>query len=514
MARGRTKKTTAQLYKPSLCKLMAWLHQHPAGFYDVEHEFTQEELLAIQADDLAKFMRLMAYDKTDPGPEDHPTKCRSTTLEYFKKAISHFMPHKFAYWNVESNFGNPTKSNAVNAVIKMVRLAEVRRQGLPSNAKRDIKKNEFELTLKILEQDPTGDPTKTRMVPTMEKVHFNLIARTDDICNIETEDLSQHPRFSDCALETKVWWSKNVTDERECPAQIILFSNDTNFCCGVALASHLEERIGNGEQSRFLFGAAGRNDEDEPGRINSKYTGMLRKIWKENPEMQELIRSTGGALGSHSIRKFGATWCSEHGCADIEVEVRGRWRGKKNGRVVNRYINPRQTPTDVRVAALLCPGGPIKYKIKGNSNVTHQFLIQSVVPNIAQRFGADRSNRIADVLGPALLWVCHEPGFEHLVSDDLREWVQAAYNRIRGDNPADYNPVEKVPLHVYRVENDIRVEERVQFEGMPENFQAVGGSVDARRSVTQQQLQTVIVCQNRLEQVVKENHQQAMVSLL
>jgi hypothetical protein len=102
--------------------------------------------------------------------------------------------------------------------------------------------------------------------------------------------------------------------------------------------------------------------------------------------MVQLIEQTRGSLGSHSLRKFPATWAAEHGCADREVEIRGRWKGHKNGRIVNRYISVEQLPTDAKVAGILAVGGPVAYKVKADSHVTHEFLLTIVVTSIKQHF--------------------------------------------------------------------------------------------------------------------------------
>ena len=67
-------------------------------------------------------------------------------------------------------------------------------------------------------------------VPTMMKLHFNIISCTNDICNLEMEHLSSHPLFSDKCLELQVSWSKNVMDERECLSQILIGANNIDFC--------------------------------------------------------------------------------------------------------------------------------------------------------------------------------------------------------------------------------------------------------------------------------------------
>ena len=89
------------------------------------------------------------------------------------------------------------------------------------------------------------------------------------------------------------------------------------------------------------------------------------------------------AMAGCSLRKFPATWAAEHGISQNDIEVRGRWKGGRNGRIVNKHINVEQLPTDGRVAAVLCVGGPVKHKLKPGSNVTHQFLVDVVVPGIA-----------------------------------------------------------------------------------------------------------------------------------
>ena len=53
------------------------------------------------------------------------------------------MVNRYTKWNVEHETGNPTMAVAVNELIKLVKKAEVRKQGKKSNAKRDLKRPEF-----------------------------------------------------------------------------------------------------------------------------------------------------------------------------------------------------------------------------------------------------------------------------------------------------------------------------------------------------------------------------------
>ena len=185
--------------------------------------------------------------------------------------------------------------------------------------------------------------------------------------------------------------------------------------------------------------------------------------------MLALLRQTKGSLGTHSLRKFPSTWCSEHGCTEDHIEIRGRWKGKKRGRTVHRYISPEQLPVDAHLAAILAVGGPIRYKIKEDSHVTPEFMADTVCPSMTA-FYTEESNHITDVLGPALLWAAHNPDLADLMSDQVRDRIKRGYAEIKGDHPADYNPVEKIPLLVFCVENQVHIEET--------SYNEMGGTVD------------------------------------
>ena len=465
MARGRRKPLIEQ-YRPYLNKLMGYKHGQT---YNKDKRFTEGELLDITPSDVAEWMNLTAYGVVSPGPDDKPTRARHSGLEQAKKAVSYFMPHRDSPWNVQSNFGNPTRATPVNNIIKAVKRAQVRKEGKASQAKRDLKRSEFRKTIRLMERN--GDHNHRVKIPSMLKSQFHIIGRADDICNVETADLRSHDTFRDFALQTKVSWSKNVMEERDCPDQILLGAQDTDFCVLLGLACYLESRftLGLGDP-RFLFGE--RADDDEPDRINGTYCRLLRNVWGDE-EFLELLAQVRGSIGSHSLRKFAATWAAEHACSDPEVEIRGRWKGKKNGRIVNRYISVEQLPTDAKVAGVLCVGGAVKYSVKAGSHVTQRFLREVVCPGI-DAFFVDESNNIAEVLGAALLWACHEPSLEGMMADVVRNRVREGFNLIRGeDHPAEYNPVQKIPLQIYRIENMVHIDEL-----LPEMDQAGGANAE------------------------------------
>ena len=145
---------------------------------------------------------------------------RSSTVEVIKKAISWYMPNNNADWNEASRSGNPTLSKKVNDIVKVLKRQEVRRQGKASVAKRAFTMDEFRLAIKLFERRP--EFVYLDQYTTMTKFQYHLIAWCDDMAHFESRDLKGHsdPRFSMFALQTKVFWSKNVLEERNCPDQI------------------------------------------------------------------------------------------------------------------------------------------------------------------------------------------------------------------------------------------------------------------------------------------------------
>jgi hypothetical protein len=506
MTRSRN---TAELYKRYLCAFMAWKDGLVEQPYPTSVEFTQEQLLSITPTDIKRYFQLKAYGMEEPGPNDNPTECRSSTLQQIKKALSFFMPNQQA-WVVEMAVGNPTKSKEVNQVITSVKRAEVRKLGKSSNAKRDLRMAEYRKTLELLKDSPSNVnyfDCASRLTAMM-KLQFHIIARTDDICNLETADLKSHDRFPSTCLQLKVSWSKNVMEERQCPDQILIGSEDSAFCIIVSLACFLESTITSGAQDKYLF--AEESDSRAPDRLNSRYYRILNTVWKK-PEFQEIARLTRGSIGTHSLRKFPSTWVVENGGTDVEVEIRGRWKGQRNGRTVNRYISPEQLPTDAKVASILCVGGPVRYKVKSDSHVTSLFMQEVVVPGIYNLYSSEESNQIASVLAPALLWAAHSEDLSHLMSEQVRKRIVDGYALIRGQHPADYNPVEKVPLHVFRVQNQVQIEELVRNEhdGARAHHQIPAG---ATADSNTEALRTLQIQLHRLQQDVAQARQAHEVS--
>ena len=140
--------TKEQRYKAILISLFS--HKDEIQ-YAKDHEFTEAELTALVPGDICRFMKWKAYGNPDANIEmDNPTEGRSSALEFYKKAISFFIPMRNATWNPTMSCGNPTRSVQVNELIKKVKKKEVRRQGAPSQARREMEEAEFLQTNELL----------------------------------------------------------------------------------------------------------------------------------------------------------------------------------------------------------------------------------------------------------------------------------------------------------------------------------------------------------------------------
>jgi len=277
------------------------------------------------------------------------------------------------------------------------------------------------------------------------------------------------------------------------------------------LGCYLESKLA-GNNNRFLF--CDQDDEREPDRLNNRYYRILKAVWR-NDDFQDLLRQTRGSVGTHSLCKFPATWCGEHGCTGVQVEIRGRWKSG-SGRVVNRYVSPDQLPTDVKLTAILCVGGAVKYKLKSNTHVTTAFLQETVAPAMTAFF-TEESNHIAELLALPLLYAAHVPALAHMMTDTVRNRIINGYRGIRQDHPVEFNPVHKVPLHVYQVENQVFIEELTGLPNEEANAAAAGNNpirLNVNQAANRHDNNSILLSLNRIQQTQAQHQQQNVVSYI
>jgi len=97
-AQNPNEPTAIKQYRSVLRQLMS--HKNSTNYCD-NYEFSDAELGDVKPDDIYRWMCWKAYHKYDPGPQDRPRHARSSSLEFWKKSISYFMPQ---LWN-EYEFG-------------------------------------------------------------------------------------------------------------------------------------------------------------------------------------------------------------------------------------------------------------------------------------------------------------------------------------------------------------------------------------------------------------------------
>ena len=428
-------KTLRDQYKSYL---IAFMRFRDGVAYEKNHEFSEQELGTITPIQIVRWMSLKVYGTPDPEYDANPTEGRSSSLVYYKKALSFFMPNSGWPWNALSNppAGNPTKSGPVNDLIKRVKKKEVRKQGKPSQARGAFEEEEFEQLLEIMER--FVDVEKRLFVSAIFRFQYSLIGRIDDTAKFKLDELKQNHQHTEFSILVKLCWSKNVNEERDAPDQILLGAKNPKYCVLLGLSTWLEFWIsnGHGNDTDFTFGIQGLTS---PENIKIRATNALRNVIND-AEFECTLKSK---RGTHSIRKFATTRARNCGCPKDDIDMRARWKRKRQQ---DTYADTMLPWPDARVAVALCKGGAIHYKVKADSGITEDWILAHVVPNIMTLL----ERPVSLVLGRALLWRCFDEKESIVVPDIIRNRVRAAYNAL-GDAcqlTADENPIEKVSIIV------------------------------------------------------------------
>mmetsp|Transcript_36970 Transcript_36970/g.89819 ORF Transcript_36970/g.89819 Transcript_36970/m.89819 type:complete len:692 (-) Transcript_36970:70-2145(-) len=483
-----------QEYRPYITALMNFFHD-PDPRYTKETVFTRAQLLGLNPTVVKRWMANKAYGKEEyDKTSDAPKGARATSLEMMKKAVSYFMPNKAVPW--VNGAGNPTRHSSVHQVIADVKKAEARHQGRSSKKVRPLREAEFRKTLEMMKRKQDWKSQYQYVMMTLWQYH--LIARTDDICHFEVTHPGGHPKFP-FTLKTKVFWSKNINEERQCPDQILLGSMDDDTCILLNLSIYLESYLEQSPNAVFLFTEDLELDEAAAERLKARYSTALRKLWKL-AEWKSVIDELDLALnvGTHSNRKYPATHASNKGCSKPEIEIRGRWQGEGGGRVVNVYIDRKHEYIDGKVAAALCHGGPVKYELKEGVELSTEWLYQNVIPKIRAKFRRD--NRLCRVLALTLLYACMQDDI--LVPTEIKNRVRTAYGELNLDIQ---QPVQKIPLFVHRVEDQLAIDEAIVIDGEGGAGAGRGAGAAAAGNSNYDLFQSIHIRLQHLEQLVNNN---------
>ena len=394
--------------------------------YPKAHVFTVERLLLLTPADVLRYLNFKTYGIPNPPEGMLPKNARSSSILYYKKAISHFMPNTDYPWMPMQNFGNPTRDPKINKLISYIKSKEVRGQGAPSRTRRSLTYDEFELQQTSLRENPLHGVATMMGVPACCNFQMHMLARVDDVTQWRKEFFKHHDRFPNFAARARLAWSKNVRQEGDAPWQILLGSLNPLFCVFVGLAIWLEYYLSGTHQntSPYVFDFSGDSRVPEGGAKSCTFVQRtLAKLYHgtgtnfvPNSEEGDLL------LGTHSLRKYASTRSQNSGASKDDKEY--QMRSKADRRTSDVYDDNQLPYVNAKVAGMLCPGGACSYSIRESSPVTEDWILENVVPNIA---ASSYGRTLAKLLGKALLWTIFSHK-SHWVPDALVERVRLAYD--------------------------------------------------------------------------------------
>jgi hypothetical protein len=467
-------------YKPYLVKMMNFIDE-PNPPYTSETQFSVVHLSNVTAKDFMRHVNFRVYGVAEPPPGHTLAPMqRTSTVEYMKKAISFYMPNRLMQWNELSLVGNPTRCTDIGDFLRMLRTKETRGQGRPSCARASVNASEFENMHSIMRAE--GEHSQSNYgYRAFLNVQNHFIARVDDTAKIFLKNIQSVNDF-DFVLKAKLNWGKNVREERDCPFQYLMGSNDHRFCCLLTLAVWLEidftENAARGVLTPYVFTFSD-NISIPSGAVASKTA--ISNYLRETVFKNEFFTTHQKNRGTHSIRKFSSTATRRSGISKDWKDMRGRWKLTK--RVSDNYDDMELPFPDAKVASVLCPGGPVKYKLREGSNMTSRFILQHVVPKIAAKLGND----VAMVLGKAVLWGAFaEVGEEasSIMPNWLSDRIRTKYSILVDNNlEANENPVQKVAYIVTGNEGQVFMDEIPGNEEVAPNAGVAGGPTGTHASV-------------------------------
>lgn len=303
----RTEQSAREKYEVCLRNLMDWKYHriHMRG-----HEFTHEQLISLTDLDIYRWMKHRVYGDADADETTTPPiHYRHYSVLFWKKAISAFMVNSHMQWNEETGMGNPTRSKRVLKLLKYIKRFQTQSRGKKSQTVRAFTQEEFEQVQELIwAMDDTEDSLCGAAYFAFQ---YNMMARLDDTAKCKILDLRPYAPNSDCAIMTRLPWSKNVFEERDAPPQILFGAMNPHYDVLSLLGLWLEYRYKmHPEESEFMFCYDG---EEDPIRIKDHLRAIMTHILKHD----DFVIRDLGSLGTHSTRKFSVTFSRGMGCSKV-----------------------------------------------------------------------------------------------------------------------------------------------------------------------------------------------------
>ncbi len=184
-------------------------------------------------------------------------------------------------------------------------------RGRPAMARRSFTQQEWEQFMELVWglDDPQIRLCASAYFPFM--LHY--ITRLDDASKTYVHNLTGYRRFANYAIMSKICWSKNVLEERDCPFQLMFGAMDVRYDLPTAFGLWLEWRFEHcPHENVFVFCVDGLED---PVRIKEK----LRRVLDFVIGSDVFVLREVGLVGTHSIRKFAVSFARGQGCVLVSL---------------------------------------------------------------------------------------------------------------------------------------------------------------------------------------------------
>jgi hypothetical protein len=145
------------------------------------------------------------------------TFCRFSNLESHKRAMSYVTPRKLMPWGPITSIGNPSRPREINDLVNETKKRKVRREGVPSKARRPLEFDEFKNLIEV-SHDPEekGDDLHRTRISSVLTLQWQLLDASMIIWS-NSRLIGQIGTGS-----SNIEWSNYITVERDAADQIML----------------------------------------------------------------------------------------------------------------------------------------------------------------------------------------------------------------------------------------------------------------------------------------------------
>ncbi len=212
-------------------------------------------------------------------------------------------------WNETAQISNPTRSQHMARLIRHMKRFQTQHRGVASQARRPLTNAEYERVMETYWRIPNRELGLVGAAAST--FQLSMIGRQDDIAKFREADLQPYSLYPNYGVVGRLPWSKNVTEERDAPPQVIFGAMDTRYDFlsngGLWLEYHYCVNPG---QNEFIFGYEGL---DDPIRIKARLSRLLADTLRD----ADFSLDRPGLVGTHSIRKMAVTFARGNGCSKV-----------------------------------------------------------------------------------------------------------------------------------------------------------------------------------------------------